>query len=319
MGRRRFGSSMRPQRKKVNLTRRKNVQKKYFNKWRKKTKGGQFKLHAKAHKTGTHSWGSSHSFGQKRVNKWTHELIKHTGAYTNGVTSAFQLTNTVGIQTWDVNDNCTIGTRTDLNFYTKCGLTGVYQKVFLKHMVINLKATNQTDSNVILDFYEYKFRQTAIAAVTGMGYLYNQSAGPTYPQNTPFQDANTVAYVKVLKVTRYILAQGESLEHVMHIYPNKWINAAFTNVNDDGLCIRDYTYGLMPIQIGMPYNDSTTKTQVSLGKNVVDYVVSKHFYSYGITDTATADNDHNNLVTSFTIGEDIMNEDTGLAVGLVQA
>lgn len=267
-------------------------------------------LRGKSHRTGNRSWGATHSYGRKSMPRWSKSLIKEQNVYTNAISDQFQILNLIGQQQSDTADKPILYNETDLLAY--CNPSA---RAFQHHGVLKLLATNQSDSNVFIDLYEWVARRDSPRA--GLATLYAASAGPNYFGNTPFQVETCVQTCKILKVTRYILAQGESFEHVMHVYPNKMTDATMTGDTSYKM-FRGLTHGILPIQYGAPYNDITTKTQISLGKNAVDYVYSKHYYSYGITNLGSV-HDNTNLVTAFTIAEDIMNEDSGVAVAYVQA
>lgn len=277
-----------------------------------KRTGNYLKGHPK--RTGTHAWGVSHTYGTKNIPKWIYNTIKMVPSAYAGNSLSIQLTNNVGVQVIDTGDSLTLGNSTDLVTYASPSAA----KTFLHKIVGKLICTNQTSANVTIELYEWCARRDNHS--TGPGTIMNGVGSATYSKFgvTPFMYQKLCQEFKILKVTRYILAQGESFEHTMNVFVNKIIDS--TVIADSGYnALKDITYGILPIQIGLPYNDSTTKTQISLGKNVCDFVFSKWFttYSYGVSPSTISASTA--LPSSFTVAEDIMNEDSGTAGALVQA
>lgn len=273
-------------------------------------------LKGRPKRTGTHSWGTSHSYGFKTIPKWIYGSIKMVAPLFNGNSLPFQITNNIGLQGFDTGDSAVLGNRADLAAYCTSGS----DKNFLHKIVGKLLCTNQTSANVTVDLYEWKCRRDNKS--TGLGTQFNTASGGTTCLKfgtTPFMVSLCTQEFKILKVTRYVLAQGESFEHTMTCYINKIVDAVLIGDSTSYTGFKDYTYGILPIQNGLPYNDSTTKTQVSLGKNVCDYAFSKFFTTYhygtGVGGLSAA----TTMVSSFTVAEDIMNEDSGAAGALVQA
>lgn len=98
----------------------------------------------------------------------------------------------------------------------------------------------------------------------------------------------------------------------MHYAPNRKIDGEYVQYAQYGF--RGLTCFTMLVDHGFPYNDSTTKTQVSTGKTALDVVWRKQYkYTY-ITDNSNNYYITNSLPSTFGVGENVFDYGSGAAV-----
>lgn len=125
---------------------------------------------------------------------------------------------------------------------------------------------------------------------------------------TPFQNPAFTTIFKVLKQTPLLMQGGQVHSHKCKWIPNKWMDKEeytwTANTATNGV-FRDFTVFTMIECYGTPENDSTTKTQVSLGEGRINFSVVKS-YDYVVVDRSAAEIDFTqSLPTAFTVGAQI--------------
>lgn len=210
---------------------------------------------------------------------------------------------------------------TDLNAISQKVNSNQTNKVLFQSVSSEALLTNQDTGNVNVVLYDIIARrdlstQTNLATpLAAWQNSYSDEGGSNANYSvigaTPFSSDLFTQFFKVVKVTHITLGQGQSHTHRIKYTPNRLVDGELINYNTNGL--KQLTCFTMAVAYGMPYNDSTTKSQVSTGATAIDFVVRKQYQYTWQQDLDTTFSVSNNLVTSFTVGEDIMNEATGTA------
>lgn len=206
--------------------------------------------------------------------------------------------------------------------------TGPYRtfRYLVEQATHDFRMTNQDNGNVEIHIWDLAVKRdtnTAPVAAFVNGLNDMISGGGTLTQTTmppgvfPQQSALFNAYYKVMKHSRIILGQGQSHSHYVKMRPKRMFNSEL--LTEGNISLKGFTVHTLIQVIGMPQNDSTTKTQVSLGGAAVDIAVTKTIkYRW-------SDDDKNNAVfnlsipQSFTVGESVMNIGTGTVTAQTQA
>lgn len=334
--RKRTTSTRRVTRKKVKFTPKKKFGRKRF----KKSSIGR----GAPSKTGTGHWLTTSRTGKVgKLSKWTTGLAKGQLPYHYTVNSAGYLTSVVGqqIPMWVGASGGLTHTQmwspADIYAMGNAVTNGLVQRLMLNKCVMKLFGTNQSNGSQFIELYEIVNRRDCTpqgnteistpAAAWMNNSLLETASNYTNPGSTPYLYRAFTTMYKVLKVTRYNLNPGETFEHIWSDTPMKrWDNVVTTEQNADSASptigyggYRGLTKHLMIVQWSAPYNDSTTKTQVSLGAGTVDYVVTKQYSVTPIYSSVAGYLNTNNLPQSFTNAQDIMNDDSGVAAALVNA
>lgn len=192
-------------------------------------------------------------------------------------------------------------------------------RVCYKESYSTIQITNQDNGNVLITLYDVLAKRSGVADPLATWQAGTAAGGSALQQTVVGAEPTSCArfndYWTVKKVYQFYLGAGQSHCHILKYNPNMQIPG---EIQDVTTFIAGLTHGCMMVVNGAPYNDSTTKTQVSSGGCAVDAVVSiqyKYTYISDTTDFLTT----NNALPNFTIGENIMNENTGTAAPEVQA
>nr|WAE42362.1 MAG: capsid protein [Cressdnaviricota sp.] len=200
-------------------------------------------------------------------------------------------------------------------------------KFLLKSVSSEVNLTNQDAGNVKVILYDIMARRDLATS----GNLLNPyaawsnsladegAANSNYnvPGALPYSSDLFTQYFKVVKCTHITLGQGQSHTHRIKFACNKEFDGEYLQYNTNGF--KGVTCFTMSVQVGMPYNDSTTKTQVSVGSTAIDYVTQRQYSYTWKQDVDTTYSTQQNLPQAFSVSEDIMNEATGTATVDTQA
>ena len=241
---------------------------------------------------------------------------------------AGRITSSIGQQ--GVNLIQTIYTPAILNqiqyygFNSTAGITnGNTQTMYVRDCETNIQITNQDVANVTFSLYEIQPRRdtttsSASPITTWSDGLTDEQAGQfgtignLMINTTPFQSKKFCTYFKVKSVKKITLASGQQYlyKHILNVN-KKWNMELYTG-GIQGLSHE--TTMFMIVQQGSVENDSTTKTQVSVGPSALDYVCDLKYQVYGFNDSQTRYIFANALPSAFTVGGEIINEKTGAVV-----
>lgn len=223
------------------------------------------------------------------------------GLFTGGALSATESTN---------NDLAS------MQYKIEAATTGPQKtsRYFIKSGYASLRMTNQDMGNVEIMIYDVVCRRDNDSnpgedMVAGLNDQCNGSytAYNMPPGVTPGSVQLFNTYYKIKQKTRIVLGSGQSHCHQVSLTPNKVFDA--TMLNDGSRCIKGFTYWILVLVNGMPYNDSTTTTQVSLGQCHLDIVWTKQMKYKWNSDSTNTTNITQNLPTAFTNNEHIMQTD----------
>lgn len=192
-------------------------------------------------------------------------------------------------------------------------------RVCYKEAYSTIQLTNQDNGNVLITLYDVIAKRSGTTDPVATWAAGTTSGGSALQQTVVSCDPSTCNrfndFWHIKKVYQFWLGAGESHCHILKYNPNMQISG---EVQDITAFIAGLAHGCMMVVSGAPYNDVTTKTQVSTGSSAVDAVVSIGYKYTFISDT-TSDLSTTNSLPNFTVGENIMNENTGTATADAQA
>lgn len=291
-------------------------------------------LKGKPRKVGTNHWLTVFNAKPGKMPKWLKYGCKMTEKSNYNITSAFQILNTPGTQAFDGLSANVYSPYDIANFITP-GVQSKNEPIVLLNCKAKLFGTNQTNANQFIDIYELKARHDVYGNIGGIGNgdnpdiimrttQFEDTANDCFQIGfTPFEKRTLTEAFKIQNVTRYNLSSGESFEHMFTQTPNLKFDVSArntivqaTSVNH-GMFEKLTTY-IMIIQWGAPYNDVTTKTQVSTGGGTVDYVFTKKYTTCPINANYIVTNKFtNNLPAAFTVAQDNMELDGDVKANVV--
>lgn len=199
-------------------------------------------------------------------------------------------------------------------------------KLLYKSCAGEILITNQEPTSCRIILYDMITRRDtsatndqdpAYAVAHSFGDEYSGSnANSLIPGVSPFQSKTFVDYYKVLKITNIELTSGQTHTHKFKFMLNKGIDGEVIE-QTTATALKGITCYTMMQQFGMPNNDSGTKSQVSLGSTALDVVIKRNYVYYYTTQSMAAHRATQTIVTSYTTGEEAMNEKTGANITLV--
>jgi len=135
----------------------------------------------------------------------------------------------------------------------------------------------------------------------------DESAGSaqTFLGSTPWQSEVFNQYYEVKQVTNVVLGAGATHVHKVRLKPNRLINASYAQYSNQAF--RGVTYFTMIEFHGSPANDTTTQTQVSVGVGGLNVIIDAEHTLKVIQKQTPTITTNNNLLSSFTIGEQVVN------------
>lgn len=288
----------------------------------------------KPNKQGTGHWLTT-TKTSKKMPSWLNIKLKGTNSGFVNINQATQGVSVIGQQAIVSGTRWNMWTPFDITTSIAALGTNLNQTVLI-NCQIKLFGTNQSNAVQFLEFYEVVNKRDVMQASTKVNTpmvawstasSLQQGVNSTNPGSTPFEFQSFTTFYKVLKITRYNLNPGETFEHIWSDTENKVMHPQTIlewNVDansTEGLGgIKGVTKWLFGVQWSAPYNDTTTKTQITLGAGNIDYVITKKFSVKQIVGLSSSDSTNvNSLVQAFTVAEDIMVDDSGAASALVNA
>nr|WAE42494.1 MAG: capsid protein [Cressdnaviricota sp.] len=202
---------------------------------------------------------------------------------------------------------------------------------YLRKCRMRLLATNQGNSTMFVHVYTMRCRkQTIVSEYPGLSWsqgltdLGGTTVNTTWNE-TPFISPRFTEFYKVLKITNYVLAPGETMDHYITVKANCQFNQEIVNemgaVASNCGGVRGLTHNLGLITYSAPYNDSTTKTQVSLGASNLDWVTST-CYEFQLPPAGVVTNAAYSTISlpnAFTVNENVEDSASGAAATYTQA
>lgn len=157
------------------------------------------------------------------------------------------------------------------------------------------------------------FTTCANAWQTGIQDESGGASAYTHFGSIPTSSVSFNSYFKIKRIHKVALQAGASHEHTVQIHPRRVIN--YEEFNNVTYGVKDITSYVMFTASTSAYNDSTTKTSVTLGNGHLDYVYHKS-YKYGwISDEQTSYYESNNLAGTFAVNQDVMQLAPGVVTG----
>lgn len=255
------------------------------------------------------------------LNNW-----KSLGKNYYAINGAFRYTTTPGVQAF--NDIVSMFNYTDVNAISQKISAGKQtNKMLLKSCSAEILITNQDSGNVNVCIYDIIARRDLASSAniaTPVSAIKNSlldeggiNQNWDVPGVTPFASDLFTQFFVVKKMTHMTLGQGQAHTHRLNYKPNRQIDGEYIQYNPNGF--KNLTCFTVIQQVGLPCNDSVTKTQVSLGGTALDIVFKKQYQYTWMNDLDTTFATVNSLPIAFAVNEEIMNEATGTATIEVQA
>nr|WAE42482.1 MAG: capsid protein [Cressdnaviricota sp.] len=275
------------------------------------------KLHQKAIPMGRGGFYSKFYYGKRKL-PLPYRVLKNLAKNYQSLNGSARVTSVVGQQ--NVATQLAMYTTTDLTTMATNVSANATQKVIHLSVSAEVMITNQDVGNCVLTLYDIIARRDlTTTAVNNPGQAWASSYSDEGGSNTdyqiigatPFSSDLFTQFFKVLKITHVFLGQGESHSHKVYFSPNRQIDKEY--INNEAQGIKGLTCFTSLVAYGAPYNDATTKTSVSTGQVTLDVVYRKQYKYSFIADSTTTWFKTNNL-TTFAVGESIMDPGTGAAV-----
>lgn len=190
-----------------------------------------------------------------------------------------------------------------------------YKESYVTQMI-----TNQDNGNAMITLYDVICRRATTESPTTCWVNGTSGGGSSNQQNVVGAEPSSCArfndFYTIKKIFQFWLGAGQSHAHIMKFNPNRSLPG---EVQDVTSYIPGLTHATMMVVNGGPYNDSTTKSQVSSGAASIDIVTAisyKFTFINSLTDSLFT---LSTLPAAFTVAESIMNENTGAASADIQA
>lgn len=282
----------------------------------------------------TNGLGGSTSYfshNQHKIHKTMYQILKDLPLQKYYVNGSSQLTAAAGKQAdasvcFEYNNVVLDYIRSQIANVTSGAVTsgvngGYTTDVFHKSCKAELMMTNQGTGNIRVRIYDVLCRKTtgndpAYDWHSGMAQVGNLSAGTGANADllvgmSPFDAPLFTEFWNVKKITEMILIGGQSHCHRIHIGKNeKQSGVVIEDYEDteDLTYTRGWAHCQMVVAHGLPYNDSTTHTQVSTGQVQLD-MVWRQEYGFNLFQTSQRTNNIfvNNL-TAFSNSENEVKE-----------
>lgn len=274
-------------------------------------------IHQPARPNGTAGWHSKFFYGKRKLPRGYRAVSTALSKDYRVANNAARLTAAVGLQL--ASTQCRMFNATDCDLILQSIVSGKNQKALFMSCTAEMMITNQDLGNVKVIIYDIIARRDAPTggSVGDPASAWADSYGDqgatdsnyTIVGTTPFSSLLFTTYFKVLKATHVLMSQGQSHVHRIKFSPNKVLNAEMTQYTTGSF--KGLTCFQMIVAYGMPYNDVTTKTQVSTGSVALDVVVRKQYRYTFIDDVTTNYYVVNSLPGAFTVNENIMDIGTG--------
>lgn len=242
-------------------------------------------------------------------------VLRTLAPLRNSVNGAAQLIAGVGVQNaisplilWNVNDLATLMTRAGKT-------TTAVAKLIAESVYAECVMTNCFKSNCFVTIYDCIARKdigsnnnTPLQSWSTGDSKENASSTITTLGQMPFESESFNQFWKVVRQTKVTLAQGATHRHCVSGSPNRTLSSTYT---DEVYGVKGLTYGILIIIHGQPANDSVTQTQVRLGSAGLNIVYRYEYdfksLDYNLTNTVYT----NNLGTSFTTAEQMVDPGSG--------
>jgi hypothetical protein len=230
---------------------------------------------------------------------------------------AAQMTTTVGVQTGKV---YTLGSTGDLNTLAtkvQVGTASTAMQMFLQSMTTELQIRSACTFTSNLTIYDIIPRRDCYTAVIGdpltawsTGIVDELAAGLyTDIGNTPIQSDLFNQFFEIVNTHKVEILPGGTYTHKVYSEPNVKLHSEVVGRVTSAL--RKVSVFTLLVLSGGPAHDSTTKTQVSSSAASLDIIQKSTYNVKYLLDNTTSYFRANNLVSSFTVGAEVVNEELG--------
>lgn len=214
----------------------------------------------------------------------------------------------VGVQSTNV---IAVWDKTDVASIKSNLTTNSTSRIYLDQCNSQFRFTNQGTTALWMTLYHISarrdnssFAQPTNAWQTGIQDESGGASAFTHFGSIPTNSVSFNNYYKIHKIFKVALPAGGTHQHSIQVHPKKIIN--YEEFNNVTYGVRGITSYLMWTMSTSAYNDSTTKSSVSLAAGHLDIVYAKT-YKYGyISDNQTSYYESNNLPASFAVNQDVM-------------
>jgi hypothetical protein len=233
------------------------------------------------------------------------------------VNAGTQLTCGVGLQSATY---YTMGNAPNLNTLAnkvQVGTLSTAMQMFLQSMTQKLDIRSAATYTSNLTIYDLIPRRDCYTAVIGdpltawsTGIVDELSTGLyTDVGNTPIQSDLFNQFFEIVNTHKVEILPGGTYTHSVYSEPNVKLHSEVTSRVTSAL--RKVTVFSLLVLSGGPAHDSTTKSQVSTSATALDIVQTVTYNVKYLLDNTTSYFRSNNLVSAFTVGPEIVNEELG--------
>lgn len=281
-----------------------------------RVKGRRLSLHQNSIPAGIGGYFSNFFYGKKRL-PIAKSVFKNLSKNYYVYNTAQRAASTVGVQT--AFPGITMFNKTDLQAINALiGANTNVQKTMFLNCSAEIITTNCGLGSVRYTLYDIIARRDLSTSITQTpiyawvnSYADEGASNGNFaiPGTTPFSSDLFTQMFIVKKITHVDLGEGQSHTHRIRYHPNRTLDREY--LINEAYGYRGLTCFTMCVAHGMPSNDATTHSQVSLGASQLD-VVTKQQYSYTwINDSTTTFTVSQNLPTSYTVGGELIDQGSG--------
>jgi len=282
------------------------------------------KAHSETIQDGTGGQISTHTFinNKSKLSSIEKRMIRPVEYTING---AAQISSLVGKQyvatlqgLFHQGDIATILAQTPLPA-SGSGSTTSYPTVLLESYTSVVTMMNAFNANLELTIYDILSKRDASVANSfppdtawSVGSTLEGAANASLVVGALPTDSDLFnTFFKIQKRTSVVLAPGNLHRHETFSYPHRVVSKALSAYIGTNGCIAGLTSWVMVVIKGSPDSDNTTSSQVSVGSSLLNYTVQADYRFRYMMSNQPDIFKSNNLPGSFTVGEEVLNPETG--------
>jgi len=201
-----------------------------------------------------------------------------------------------------------------IQMYNQLNASSDTSRLVVNQVHSELLLTNNRLGNCHVTLYDIIARKDGLDPTSGSPYDcwntgdINSGSGATpilQPGTMPTESDLFNQFWKVVHKTEVIMSGGGTHRHIRTHTPNKFIHQEYAERATSSL--RDLTTCTLIVMHGQPAQDSTTHTQVSLGAASLALVATRNIKFSSLYNQFAVVSYDNNLPSSFTVAEEIVN------------
>nr|WAE42462.1 MAG: capsid protein [Cressdnaviricota sp.] len=197
-------------------------------------------------------------------------------------------------------------------------------RLLLDNVTQKTMVINQSNAPCFMEFYDCTARHDVtgtFASNTPLAAWTYQDTNATVVEATPFRSYTFTQYWKVTRITKVVLAAGETHQHIMHIKGPHLVDVAYVSFNSDANTedaggfknLTSYTFMVLR---GSPA-DTSSHTGTTTSATEIAYTTSKEYTFRGVAGTGNRVNNTNTLPTTGTLEVTVVG--SGVATNVANA